>query len=102
MKQIKAISLFLAVMSSILLAGCEASDMALHGHMTKIEHEGDTCWIFVDDDNNAYEVITGSDQILKEGLQMRVKAFEVDRKTTCQLPTVIEIYEFMPDYAKDM
>lgn len=102
MKQIKAISLFLVTMSSILLAGCASSDMALHGHMTKIEYEGDTCWIFVDDNNNSYEVITGSDQILQEGLQMRVKAFEVKRKTTCQLPTVIEIYEYMPDYAKDM
>ena len=102
MKQMKALSLLIAILSTSFLVGCPSSDFALHGHMTKMEHEGDTCWIFVDDDNHYYEVITGSEQILKEGLQMRVKAFEVDRKTTCQMPTVIEIYEYMPDYAKDM
>ncbi len=102
MKQIKALSLLIALVSSSFLVGCPSSDFSLHGHMTKIEYEGDTCWVFVDDDHRYYEVITGSDQILQEGLQMRVKAFEVSRKTTCQMPTVIEIYEYMPDFAKDM
>lgn len=88
--------------SLLVLSGCADDEMRLHGHMEKMEHEGQTCWIFVDDDHKAYEVITPSPEVLKEGLQMSVKAVEVERKTLCQLPTVIDIYEYRPDFAKDM
>lgn len=83
--------------------GCKSSGaMKLHGKMTSIPHMDGKCWIFVDDNDRKYEVITPSAQILKEDLQMSIKAIEVDRKTYCNLPTVIEILEYRPDFSKDM
>ncbi|PIQ29223.1 hypothetical protein COW36_17450 [bacterium (Candidatus Blackallbacteria) CG17_big_fil_post_rev_8_21_14_2_50_48_46] len=76
--------------------------MQLHGKMTKIQHLGETCWVFMDDQHRYYEVITPSSQILHEGLQMSIRAIEVQSKTLCELPTVIEIIEYRPDHFRDM
>ena len=84
------------------LSACSDGEMKMHGHMEKIVHQGQTCWIFVDDDHKSYEVITPSELVLRENLQMSIKAVEVERKTLCQLPTVIDILAFRPDYEKDM
>lgn len=88
---------------ALLLGSCGRERvMQLHGKMTKIQHLGQTCWIFMDDQHQYYEVITPSTQILREGLQMSIRAIEVQSKTLCELPTVIEVLEFRPDHLKDM
>ena len=89
--------------ASIALSGCGGeSEIRLHGHMETLQFEGQTCWIFVDDMHKKYEVVTPSPEVLKEGLQMTVKAVSVERQTLCMLPTVIDIIEYRPDFAKDM
>ena len=93
--------LFLASLLCAGLAGCGESEKRLHGHMESFEHEGQRCWIFVDDDHKKYEVITPSYEVLREGLQMQIKYVESDRQTLCQLPTVIDIVEYKPDFSKD-
>ncbi len=90
------------LMAALALTACSEGDMELHGKMTTIQYLGKTCWVFQDDNHNYYEVITPSVEILKDGLHMSVRAFEVNSKTLCNLPTVIEIYEFRPDHSKDM
>lgn len=88
---------------ALLLGSCGRERvMQLHGKMTEIQHLGQTCWIFMDDQHQYYEVITPSTQILREGLQMSIRAIEVQSKTLCELPTVIEVLEFRPDHLKDM
>lgn len=101
MKRVHAFIAGLLALSASL-AGCKDDQMHLHGRMTRMEHEGQTCWIFVDDNHNSYEVITPSAQVLRDGLQMSIRAIESDRKTLCQFPTVIDILEFRPDFSKDM
>ena len=98
----KLLSSFLVILIGFSLLGCKSSgEMRLHGKMTTIEHMDGVCWIFVDDKNRKYEVVTPSGQILKEGLQMSIKAVEVSTRTYCGLPTVIEVIEFRPDFEKD-
>lgn len=100
--RLKSLVCLSALLGMSFLSACQSDEMRLHGHMEKIQHEGQTCWIFIDDDHKAYEVITPSELVLKENLQMSIKAYEVERQTLCQLPTVIDIVAFRPDFAKDM
>jgi len=86
----------------LLLSACGKREIKLHGHMSSIQYQGNTCWIFIDDNHNSYEVVTPSPQILREGLRMQIRAVEVDRKTLCDLPTVIEIEKFRPDTINDL
>lgn len=102
MKNIRRLLCLSCLGLSLGLSGCSHNELRLHGHMETIEHQGEKCWIFVDDNHHSYEVITPSHDILKENLHMRIKAMEVNRKTLCDLPTVIDIYEYRPDFAKDM
>lgn len=93
----------LMTLSCLSLSGCGGKEkIQIHGHMESLSYEGQTCWIFVDDDHKKYEVITNSGDVLKEGLQMTIKYEPVSRQTLCQLPTVIDIVEYRPDFAKDM
>lgn len=88
--------------AGLALSGCSNDELRLHGHIESLSYEGQTCWIFVDDNHQSYEVITPSGEVLKEGMQMTIKAVSVDRQTLCSLPTVIDIIEYRPDFAKDM
>lgn len=88
--------------ASFGLSACSDKKMQMHGHMESMTHEGQTCWIFVDDNHRSYEVITPSHEVLKEGLQMFVRYEFADRQTMCGFPTVIDILEYRPDFAKDM
>lgn len=102
MKKIRFLTLYLLLGASLALSSCSDGQMHLHGHMETIDYLGQKCWIFIDDNHDSYEVITPSPQVLREDLQMRIKAVKVERKTLCDLPTVIDIIEFRPDYDKDM
>lgn len=93
--------LFLALLCCAGLSACGDGTTKMHGHMESLEHDGQKCWIFVDDNHNKYEVITPSSEVLREGLQMSIKAETSEAKTMCELPTVIDIVEYRPDFAKD-
>lgn len=93
--------LLLALLSCTSLAGCGDGTTRMHGHMESLEYEGQKCWIFVDDNHNKYEVITPSSQVLRDGVQMSIKAERSQSKTLCELPTVIDIVEYRYDFAKD-
>jgi hypothetical protein len=93
--------IFALLMAPLLLTACQDQEMQLHGKMTTIKHMGKTCWVFQDDNHNKYEVITPSVELLRENLQMSIRAFEVKSKTLCDLPTVIEVFEYRPDFSKD-
>lgn len=89
-------SLTLLMLTLMCLSACKSNEIQLFGKVTTFEHEGQTCWIFMDENNNAYEIITGSTQVLQPGLRAEVRAIEVNRKTSCQLPTVIDIVSYRP------
>lgn len=93
--------LLLALLSCAGLAGCGDGLKHLHGHMETLQHDGQTCWIFVDDNHNSYEVNTPSSEVLRPNVQMSIKAETLDSKTLCELPTVIDIVEYRLDFAKD-
>ncbi|HEY9840715.1 MAG: hypothetical protein ACAI44_03935 [Candidatus Sericytochromatia bacterium] len=98
-----SIRLFLAslLFGCLALSGCGDGKMHLHGHMESFEFEGQRCWIFVDDNHKKYEVITPSSEVLRDGIQMSIRAEESESKTLCQLPTVIDVVEYRYDFAKD-
>ena len=89
-------SLTLLVVTLVSLSACKGNEMELYGKVTTLEHEGQTCWVFMDDNHNAYEIITGSSQVLHPGMRAEIRAVEVNRKTSCQLPTVIDIVSYRP------
>ncbi|PKL74805.1 MAG: hypothetical protein CVV27_18625 [Candidatus Melainabacteria bacterium HGW-Melainabacteria-1] len=92
--------LFLLVLI-LTLYGCSDDKISLRGHMETLEYEGQTCWIFVDEMHRKYEVITPSPEVLRPNVKMSIRAYPVERKTLCQLPTVIDIVEYRLDFAKD-
>lgn len=98
----RMLALLLPGLLLMSLSACSEREIKLHGRMSTLEYQGKTCWIFIDDNGHSYEVITPSPQILREGLRMQIKAYEVERKTLCQLPTVIDIHEYRPDTIKDL
>lgn len=87
---------FLFIAGLLCLSACQGKEMELYGKVTTLQHEGQTCWIFVDENHNSYEIITASSQILQPGMTAAIRAVEVDRKTSCQLPTVIDIVSYRP------
>ena len=78
------------------ISGCANGEMELFGTVKQIQHEGQTCWIFEDENHQFYEIITASPQILQPGLRATIRAVEVERKTSCQLPTVIDVLSYRP------
>lgn len=88
--------LLIALIALMGISACESQEMELYGKVTTLDHEGQTCWVFVDENHNAYEIITASSQILQPGMTAAIRAVEVDRKTSCQLPTVIDIVSYRP------
>ncbi len=89
-------SLTLMMVALVSLSACKGNEMELFGKVSRIEHEGQTCWVFMDENHNAYEIITGSTQVLQPGMRAEIRAVEVNRKTSCQLPTVIDIVSYRP------
>lgn len=80
------------------LGACDKDDtLRLHGKMESVEHLGYTCWVFRDDSGRAYEVVTPSTQILKDGLAMTIIAMPSEIKTICELGDNIEIVKYRPD-----
>ncbi len=88
--------LFFGLIMLLSLTACKSQEMELYGKVSILQHEGQTCWIFTDENNNAYEIITASSQILQPGMTAAIRAVEVNRKTSCQLPTVIDIVSYRP------
>ena len=92
----------LLLLTLVALPACASQEMQLHGTMSTFEFRGETCWVFRDDQGRPFEVITPSSQILRDGLQLSIRAVKVKAKTLCELPNVIEVLEYRPDFAKDM
>lgn len=89
-------SLTLLIVTLMSLSACKGDEIQLYGKVTTFDHEGQTCWVFMDENHNAYEIITGSTQVLQPGMRAEIRAVEVKRKTSCQLPTVIDIVSYRP------
>jgi hypothetical protein len=96
MIQLLCRSLTLLMVTLVSLSACKGDEMQLYGKVSTIEYAGQTCWVFMDENNNAYEIITGSSQVLQPGMRAEIRAVEVNRKTSCQLPTVIDIVSYRP------
>lgn len=93
----------LCLFASLGLAGCnnQGGKIQMHGHIESMQVDGHTCWLFIDDEHQSYEVITPSREVLRDGLKMFIRAVPIERHTLCGFPTVIDILEYRPDGVAD-